>query len=63
MTYVGAMAEIESILAKMNDANPDVDALAEQVKRAGELIKFCRERLCKAEKEVEKALGEGKTKE
>ena len=44
MTYAEAMAEIEAILAKMNEANPDIDALAGQVRRAGELIRFCRER-------------------
>lgn len=62
MTYASAMAEIESILSKMNELNPDVDALAGQVSRAGELLKFCRERLCKAEKEVEKVLGENSDK-
>ena len=45
MTYAEAMAEIEAILAKMNEANPDIDALAGQVRRAGELIRFCRGRL------------------
>ena len=49
---------VEAILAKMNEANPDIDALAGQVRRAGELIRFCRERLRKAEKEVAEALGE-----
>ena len=58
MTYAEAMAEIEAILAKMNEANPDIDALAGQVRRAGELIRFCRGRLRKAEKEVAEALGE-----
>ena len=42
----------------MNEANPDIDALAGQVRRAGELIRFCRGRLRKAEKEVAEALGE-----
>lgn len=58
MTYAAAMAEIETILAKMNENNPDIDALAAQVRRAGELIRFCRERLLKAEQEVNEALGE-----
>lgn len=56
MTYAAAMAEIESILAKMNEADPDIDAIAGQVRRAGELIKFCRERLHKAEEEVAEVL-------
>lgn len=57
MTYSEAMAEIEAILEKMNEANPDIDALAGQVRRAGELIKLCRERLRKAEDDVAEALG------
>lgn len=57
MTYAEAMSEIEAILSKMNESNPEIDALAGQVKRAGELIKFCRERLRKAEDEVAEALG------
>ena len=58
MTYAEAMTEIEAILAKMNEADPDIDALAGQVRRAGELIRFCRERLRKAEQEVAESLGE-----
>lgn len=57
MTYSEAMAEIEAILEKMNEASPDIDALAGQVRRAGELIKLCRERLRKAEDDVAEALG------
>ena len=43
MTYAEAMTEIEAILAKMNEADPDIDALAGQVRRAGELLRFCGE--------------------
>lgn len=56
LTYTEAMAEIEGILAKINEEDNDIDALAGQVKRAGELIKLCRERLRKAEEDVQKAL-------
>ena len=58
MTYAEAMAEIEAILAKMNEANPDIDALAGQVRRAGDLSRFCRGRLRKAEEAVADAVGE-----
>lgn len=58
MTYGEAMAEIEAILAELNGANPDIDELAGRVKRAGELIKFCRARLRKAQEDVAEALGE-----
>ena len=55
-TYTEAMQEIETILARLNEPNPDIDLRASRVRRAGELIKFCRERLRKAEKEVADAL-------
>ncbi len=56
MTYAAAMAELEAILTKMNEPDPDIDSLAQQVKRAGELIRYCRERLHKAEEEVADAM-------
>lgn len=52
LTYSEAMAEIESILERMNEAEPDVDTLAKDVRRAGELISMCRSRLRKAESEI-----------
>ncbi len=52
MKYGEAMAEIEKILASLQDENADVDTLAERVKRASELIAACRAKLRKAEEEV-----------
>lgn len=57
-SYSEAIAEVEKILARFADGELDVDALAVQVRRATELIKYCRERLSKAEKEVGEALAE-----
>lgn len=54
MTYAEAMAEIEAILAKFRTEEMSVDTLSEQVKRATELIALCKNRLAKAEQEVEK---------
>lgn len=56
--YAEAIAEIETILAKFNNEQLDVDTLAAQVKRATELIAMCRERLRKAEDDVAKVLKE-----
>lgn len=50
--YGEAMAEIEKILASLQDNNADVDTLAERVKRASELIAACRAKLRKAEDDV-----------
>lgn len=56
-TYTEALAEIEKILTRIGGENPDIDTLAADVKRATELIGTCRERLHKAEQEVNRILG------
>lgn len=52
MTYTQAIEEVEAILEKFNNEQMNVDELGAQVKRAAELIKLCKEKLRKAEKEV-----------
>lgn len=56
VSYSDAIAEVEAILERFNREEFDVDALAEHVKRATELIAVCREKLHKAEEDVAKAL-------
>ncbi len=56
LPYTEAMAEIEKILARFRSDEMDVDSLAAEVRRATELIASCRERLRKAEEEVNKTL-------
>ena len=58
ISYSEAIAQIEAILKKFQGEELDIDTLAADVKRATELIKMCRERLAKVEKDVEKALKE-----
>lgn len=57
-SYSEAIAEVEKILARFGDGTLDVDTLAAEVKRATELIKMCRERLVKAENEVNEVLSD-----
>lgn len=57
-SYSEAIAEVENILARFSSGELDVDTLAAQVKRATELIRYCKERLAKAEKEVGEVLGD-----
>jgi len=59
LTYNEAITEIESILEKIENGEPDVDELATLVKRAGYLIKLCRSKLHSAEKEIDTILKEG----
>ena len=56
MTYTKAMQELETIVAKMQSDNCDIDALADYTKRAAELIKYCREKLFTTDEEVKKCI-------
>lgn len=56
LTYKEAMAEMEGIVAKLEDNQLDVDELSAKVKRVSELIAFCRSKLHETEEEVEKIL-------
>lgn len=58
LTYTEAMAELESIVNKMESNNCDIDKLSMYTTRALELLKFCKERLFKTNEEVERCLEE-----
>ncbi len=52
MSYAEAVKEIEGVLERLGNDSIDVDELGREVKRAAELIKMCREKLRKAEEDV-----------
>jgi len=52
MTYNEAYQELQDIMAKMEADELDVDTLAGQVKRAAELIKYCKSKLHETETEI-----------
>lgn len=54
--YREAMEEIESIVNEIENEAVDVDALTQKVRRATALIKFCKEKLRKTEKEIKDIL-------
>ena len=56
ITYAEAVAEIEDILAKMNDDELDIDQLGAYVERATTLIALCKDKLLNAQKQVEKVM-------
>lgn len=56
LSYKEAMAEIEDIVAKLEDNQLDVDELSGKVKRVSELIAYCKSKLHETEEEVEKIL-------
>ena len=52
-SFNASMAEIEEILKKIEDGEPDIDKLTAKVKRATELIKLCRKKLTETEDEID----------
>lgn len=60
MKYEEAIHELESIVSRMESNQLDIDTLSEQLKRAQELIKLCRDKLTKTDEEIQKILAEDK---
>jgi len=56
--YAEAMKELETILAQLEEEAVDVDELTAKVKRASELIQFCRDRLSNTRLEIEQVVAE-----
>jgi exodeoxyribonuclease VII small subunit len=54
--YAEAVAELEAILEELESDDVDVDALAEHVQRASQLIELCRERIGKAKLRIEEVV-------
>ena len=58
LTYSQAIGELEKIINEIEAESFDVDVLAEKVKRATYLIKFCKSNLRTTEKEVKRVLSD-----
>lgn len=58
LSYSEAIGELERIIDEIESESITVDVLAEKVKRATHLIKFCKKNLRTTEDEVKKALSE-----
>jgi exodeoxyribonuclease VII small subunit len=56
--YAEALAELEAILDDLERGDVDVDVLATKVRRAGELIGFCRERINGARLQIEQVIAD-----
>ena len=50
------MRQLEDIVRKMENDELDIDSLAEQLKKAQELIKLCKDKLTKTDEEIRKLL-------
>ena len=54
LKYEEALAQLETIVRKMEQNEYDIDELAVQLKTAQRLVKFCRDKLTKTEEEIRK---------
>ena len=57
-SYSEAIEELESIVRDIGQESISLDQLSAKVKRASELIRFCKAQLHQTEEEVEKVLKE-----
>ena len=58
LKYEEALAQLETIVRKMESNEFDIDELAAQLKTAQQLIKFCKDKLTKTEEELQKIQAE-----
>jgi exodeoxyribonuclease VII small subunit len=56
--YAQSMSELEDILEELEGDQLDVDVLAERVRRASELVRVCRERISRAQADVDAIVAE-----
>ena len=56
MTYTEAKKELDEIVCALESNELDVDLLTEKVKRASELLAFCKNKLTKTDEELQKIL-------
>ena len=58
MKYAEALAQLESIVRKMESNELNIDEIAAQLKTAQRLIKFCKDKLTHTEQELQKIQAE-----
>lgn len=57
-TYSEAMKRLEEIVSRIESNEQDIDQLGEYLQEAQKLIKFCKNKLYKADAEIKKILEE-----
>ncbi len=58
LKYEEAMATLEQIVARMENNELDLDTMSEELKKAQQLIKQCKDKLTKTDQEIRKLLNE-----
>ncbi len=57
LTYSGAIAELEQILKQLENTDEvNMDAISSRIKRASELIEFCKKQLHTLDGDLEKMI-------
>ena len=54
--YEDAVLQLEGIVRKMENGELDIDKMSEELKKAKELIKLCKDKLTKTDEEIRKIL-------
>lgn len=57
-SYADAVAELDTILRRLEQDDVDVDRLVADVARAAELLGWCRDRLARATLEIEQVVAD-----
>ena len=58
LKYEEAMATLEQIVARMENNELDLDTMSEELKKAQQLIKLCKDKFTKTDQEIRKLLNE-----
>lgn len=56
MKYEEAVRQLEEIVEKMETGEPDIDVLGAELKKAQQLIRFCKDKLTRTDEEIKKVL-------
>ncbi len=56
LSYQDALAELTEIVADLENESIPIDALAQKVKRASDLIQYCQSKLTATDSEVKKII-------
>lgn len=56
LTYEEAMSQLEELVRQVENNEQGIDKLAEQLKKAQQLIAFCKDKLYTTDEEIQKIL-------
>ena len=56
--YEQAYHELQTIVRRMENDELDIDQMTEQLKRAQQLLRFCKDKLTKTDEEIKKILAD-----